>query len=191
MPIKERMMATTNSGTIIELKCDQNGLLVNEPHQVYRNHLGEVFAVTTTIEDLDAAHIYDIILGTDAACEIHLLGMEIYTSGKAHAYLFEDTVYTIIGIPKTPVCLNRTAVTSSSVAVLTGSTETSSISITSTGDLLLESHYPADSKKNVAALNDFGVELILKDHTNYLLRVDNEDSTDIALSILLLFVKHC
>jgi len=190
MPKEFRMIATDNDESLRHVLCDDNGITVNENHSDFHNHLGHAFSVSSVIEDLDAAHAYDMILSTGTSCEIHLLTTEFYVSGASHAYIFEGLVYTMISVPLTPVCLNRTVTGSSCVTVATGSTETSSIAITTTGDLLFESHFPADVKKNVTALGDVGVEMILKPHTNYLIRIDNEDDADIIVSSFLTFIDH-
>lgn len=186
---ESRLIGTDNNASLRNVKCNDDGIIVNETHLAFNTEIGNAYMLSNVVTDLATTHAEDIIFSTGTSAEIYILSADFHVSGKAHTFLFEDIAYTIIGIPKTPVCLNRTFSGSSGIVALSGSTETSSLSLTDTGDLIVEAFFPGSEKKDIAALSNVGLEIILKPHTNYLFRTLNADTGDISVSTAILFIN--
>jgi len=167
----------------------KHGNLITDSHIYDEGHQGHIFILTGSIDDLDTAESYDVLVRVGAK-ELHMQTIKGAVSGKAHGYIYEGTTVTTNGNELFPFCTNRVKKSVSDAKFYGGSTETSGQVIADNGTLIIETHFPATTARGMSVSDEVGVEIILNPNTNYLIKIDNEEATDIQVTNQMIWVEE-
>lgn len=168
------------------LYISNRGAIAIADYVALSNAEGKGFYIMGSIHDLDANHSFDVLLQTGSKV-VWLDSLEGLVSGASHGYMYEDTIIDTLDSEITILCANRVSCTGPTVKAYGGSTETSGQVITDVGTQIMDYHFPASGKQSIGG--ESSAKLLLKPHTNYLIRMDNEEVTDIEVTVHMVWIE--
>lgn len=165
---------------------DDRGTVVTSDILLYSTLQGEVFILSGVDEEIGTGDSYEILIQVSRS-PVFIVGIDAQSTGYALGYFYENTSIQTKGTEIIAECTNRILDLSSLSKYYGGDTNDSGQVITDEGDLFYETMFVANQVRNINDESEVGSPIVLKPYTNYLIRVTNEDVTNIKFSYEIVF----